>query len=263
MDMFADGEIKYKAVAKFLLAMILAVSLPVAAQNVQYEEIVVNFDVPKLINSDIFVQYDGQTLYIPLQEMFRLLEVVSEHDRETMRISGYMISQKDPFEVDFARGVVIRSGEEMLLLRDGYIYDGHECWLRLDLMEKYFGLPMKFDFSKLQVRLPLNKEFPAYQKLKRKQAQEKLKAKKKVEREVYALPFSREYVRGGVADWVISTNPLGGRDVHYYSLNLGGLLMGGDFTVMGSGDTKEGINTEQMRYKWHYYLNKNRYLTLV
>ncbi|MCP4568766.1 MAG: hypothetical protein GY841_14405 [FCB group bacterium] len=260
--MFADQNIKFFGTVGFLLAILL---LPVssAAQETQYEEIVVNFDIPKLVNSDIFVQYDGQTLYIPLQEIFRLLEVVSDHDRETMRITGYMINKDDPFVMDFARGLVIRSGKEMPLARDGYIYDGQYCWLRMDLMETYFDLPMQFDFSKLQVRLPLNKEFPAFQKLKRKQAQEKLRTKKKVAREVYALPFNREYAKGGVADWMIATNPMGGRNVHYYGLNFGGMLMGGDITVSGNGDTKTGVELDQMRYKWHYYVNKNRYLTQV
>lgn len=260
--MFADRNIRFFGTVGLLLAILLLPASP-AAQKAHHEEIVVNFDVPKLVNSDIFVQYDGQNLYIPLQEIFRLLEVVSDHDRETMRISGYMISKDDPFVVNFARGLVIRSGREMPLARNGYIYDGYDCWLRMDLMETYFDLPMQFDFSKLQVRLPLNKEFPAYQKLKRKQAQDKLRTKKKVAREVYALPFNREYAKGGVADWTISTNPMGGRDIHYYSLSLGGMLMGGDITLSGNGDTKNGIESDQMRYKWHYFVNKNRYLTQV
>ena len=206
--MFVDRKIQHLTAMGLLAAILLLPAAP-AAQEAKYEEIVVNFDVPKLVNSDIFVQYDGESLYIPLQEIFRLLEVVSDHNRETMRITGYMIRENDPFEVDFARGLVIRSGRELPLARDGYIYDGQDCWLRMDLMGEYFDLPMQFDFSKLQVRLPLNKEFPAYQKLERIKAQEKLRNRKVVEREVYAFPFNREYAKGGVADWMISTNPMG------------------------------------------------------
>ena len=249
------------AVASLLLTFLVWPASPAVSQNVHFEEIVVNFDIPKLINADISAQYDGQTVYLPLLEIFRLLEANSKHDQNTRQIRGYITSPKDAFEIDIELGTVRSLGTEFLLPEDSYMYDGYELYIRIDLMERYFGLAMQFDFSKLQVRLPLNQDFPAYQKLKRKLAQDKLLAKKEETREVYALPFRREYLKGGVADWMISTNPLGNRRTHYFSLGLGGMLLGGDVTVSGNGDTREGVDSRQLRYKWHYYFDNNRYLT--
>lgn len=264
MDMFSGRNVLPAGVLVFLMA---ATAGPLASQEgpqeIRFEEIVVNFDVPRLVNSDIFAQYDGAAIYLPLLDIFRLLEVNCAHDRDTRRISGYLYSKSDTYELDFIRGVVHSFGEESQLPRDGYMYDGHECYLRIDLMERFFNMPMQFDFSRLQVRLPLNPDFPAYQKLKRRLEQEKLLAGREEAHEVYSLAFRREYLMGGVADWTLSTNPLGNRRTHYYSLGLGAMLLGGDITVSGNGDTRTGIDSRQLRYKWHYYVDNNSYLTQV
>jgi hypothetical protein len=263
MDMFRyrkSDRFKTALIPLLLAAFILSMP-PLAAQDSPFEEIVVNFDVPKLVNADISAQYDGQTLYLPLLEIFRLLEANSTHDQDARQIQGYICSPKDVFVVDVKQGTVKSLGLEFLLPQDGYLYNGYELYLRIDLLERYFKLTMQFDFSKLQVRLALNQDFPAYQKLKRKLAQQRLLAKKEESKEVYSVPFHREYLKGGVADWMISTNPLGNRRTHYFSLGLGGMLMGGDVTVSGTGDTRDGVDPKQLRYKWHYFVDDNHYLT--
>ena len=263
MDMFHSLEIKPRrsALPLLLLSAMVWLTSPAVPQNDHFEEIIVNFDVPKLVNTDISAQYDGQTVYLPLLEIFRLLEANARHDQSAKQIRGYIYSQKDAFDIDVEQGFVKSLGTEFLLPQEGYVYDGYELYIRIDLMERFFNLAMQFDFSKLLVRLPLNKDFPAYQKLKRKLAQEKLLTKKEEIREVYSLPFHREYLNGGVADWMISTNPLGNRRTHYFSLGLGGMLLGGDITLSGNGDTRNGFDSRQVRYKWHYYVDNNRYLT--
>jgi len=241
--------------------IIAGLSSPALSQDGQFEEIVVNFDIPKLVNTDIFVQYDGQTVYLPLLEIFHQLEINVNHATDSKRIYGYLYSKKDSYDVDIGRGAVSALGKEFTLPRDGYYYDGLELFLRIDLMELYFGLRLKFEFSKLAVSLALNTDYPAYQKLKRRQEQEKLAYRKEKAREIYHLPFQREYLSGGVVDWMLSSNPLGNRSNHYFSLNLGGMLLGGDLSVSGNGSTRTGLETDQMRYKWHYYVNDNVYLT--
>ena len=263
MEMFGSkNSYPFRAtLVSFLLAIMISMAAPAVPQDGRFEEIVVNFDIPKLINTDISVQYDVQTIYLPLLEVFRLLEANCVPDHEAGRIHGYIVSPQDSFSIDLKQGLIRSQGTESVLPPDEYLYNGNELYLDIDLMARLFKLVMQFDFSKLQVRMTLNQEFPAYQKLKRRLAQQKLLDKKEEIKETYPLPFHYENLNGGVADWMISTTPLGSRRTHYFSLGLGGMLLGGDITVSGNGDTRNGVDSKQLRYNWHYYLDHNRYLT--
>lgn len=243
------------------LALALLIAAGAAVAQTPAEEIVVSVEVPRLLVSDLFVQYDGQTIYLPLVELFRLLEFNVTSDLSRRSFSGYTYSKDNRFEIDLAAGQVTVGKQKFPLTAGEYLLGTQDLFLRVDLFQKIFAVPMEFDFSRMRVLVPLNKEFPAYQKLQRKQAHEKLKASEAALRDVEKLPFRRAYAKGGVADWMISLNPVGSGKTQYFNLSTGGMLLGGDFNVSGGGDTKTGIDTRQMNYKWHYYINDNKYLT--
>ncbi|MEE9442192.1 MAG: carboxypeptidase-like regulatory domain-containing protein [candidate division Zixibacteria bacterium] len=262
----------------FLICLLLIFSGgTVQAQFDNFEEIVVNFDIPRLLNKDIFVQYDGQTIFLPVIEIIGLLELKITHDQPGRRMFGYILSEDDKFLIDIGQGKIKTKKEEFDLLRDQYFYNGYELYLRHDLFTLCFNLNTKFDFSQLKVSLPLNKDFPAYQRLKRKQAQEKLMARREVEKKIYALPFKRAWFRGGVADWMIATNPIGTRQVQYFSLNTGSMVAGGDLMISGNGSVVMGndptvtgdnkirnrFEIDDLRYKWHYFVANQQYISQI
>ena len=243
------------------MAVACAVS-SVQAQPEQAEEIVVGFEVPKLIKQDIFVQYDGKTVFVPLIEVFRMVGFQVEPDLPNERIIGNTGGKSDKFIVDLTRFKIISPFGDRELLRPEYYYDGRDFYLRIDLYGELFGLHMKFDFSLLRVLLPLDESFPSYQKIKRQKERAKLREEKESLRDVMELPRERSYVGGGVADWRFSAAPLGG-GAQYFDVDMGGVLMGGDIEVAGGGDTQNGIKTDQIEYLWHYYIDNTRYVTQV
>ena len=252
-----------------LIGLILAVGLSVAmrpsagfSQEAVLEEIVVGFEIPRLVKKDIFVQYDGTTVFVPLIEVFGLLDLQVQADLANERISGQLADKSEKFVVDLTRFRVKALGVERDLLRSHYFYDGRDFYLKIDLYAELFGLHMKFDFSELKVRLPLSEDFPAFQKLERRKARTKLTKKKEALRDVRVLPRSREHIAGGALDWRISTNPVGGGAQHY-AMEMGGMLLGGDLEVSGGGNTRNGFETDQLNYLWHYYLDDNKYVSQV
>jgi len=234
-----------------------------SSQTGMLEEIVVGFEVPKLIDRDIFVQYDGSTVFVPVIEVFSILEFPVQAALAGERISGRMPDQSGEMErflIDLTRFSIKALGTERSLLRSDYFLDDRDFYLRIDLFGEIFGMRMKFDFSLLRVKLPLTEEFPAYQKLKRGKARKKMTKKKEALRDVRMLPRARSYAAGGALDWRISANPIGGGAQHY-NFNLGGVLLGGDLQVGGAGNTLSGFESEQLDYRWHYYLDKGKYIT--
>jgi hypothetical protein len=224
------------------------------------EEIVVNFDVPQLLSKDIFVQYDGKTIYLPLTEIFDLLDLPLDANFKARKFSGFIINKDRKFTLDLSASKARLANRELPLMASDYISTPIELFLRIDLFEEFFGLKMDFNFSALRVHLPLNQEFPSFQKLKRKQEHDKLQEKIIASKDIVALPHQRQYLDGGVIDWSLSASPFGGGG-HYFDFNAGGMILGGDISLSGSGNSISGFDPNQMIYKWHCYFDHNLYLT--
>jgi hypothetical protein len=224
------------------------------------EEIVVSFDVPQLISKDIFVRYDGATVYLPLTEIFNLLDLSLGSDFRTSKFSGQVISKEHKFILDLEAGKAHIGNRDLPLAESEYILMSTELFLRIDLFEEFFGLKAAFNFSTLRVHLPLNKEFPSYQKLKRKQEHEGLQKKLVASKDIVPLPHKRQNLDGGVIDWAVSASPVGG-GAHYFDFNAGGMILGGDLALSGNGNSSQGFDPDRMIYRWHFSIDDNRYLT--
>jgi len=236
-------------------------SQDIVNQPREIEEIVVTFKVPKLIHKDLFVQYDGETVYLPLVELFSLLDIHINADLPKRRFHGFFVSKDREFELDFTDFRIKISGKTYPYLVSEYILGDNDLFIRVDVYKKLFGLDMQFDFTKLQVRLSLDKDFPAYQKLQRKLAQKRLKKKRELLKDVVRLPREKAYISGAAVDWMLSSNPLGGSNQHYYYLNSGGMLLGGDLNITTAGSSSQPFDAGQFKYRWHYFFEDNRYLT--
>jgi len=245
-----------------LLAMAAGLNAqqPSAGAVTEIEEIIVRFEVPRLINRDIFAQYDERGLLLPAMEIFRLLDINVRSELEKGRLSGQFLTLENEFEIDLNKNRAKCFGKSYELSNGDYFLTDTELFLRLELFETVFGLKMHFNFSQLSVYLPLSKEFPVYQKLKRKAEHARLKTREASDKDVQEIPYKREQLKAGVVDWMVTFNPLEKKG-QYFGLGMGGMIFGGDLSVNGTANTGTGFQSDQLRYKWHYVFNDNRYLT--
>lgn len=242
-----------------LCGLLLAVASAPYAQEAEYEEIVVTFEVQRLLKTDLFVLYDGEAIYLPLVETFRLLDLNARTDVDNHVAYGFFISHNQRYEIDVRANRARTHLGEFPLTAGDCIETQYELYLRVELFNKLFGLDLEFDFSMLRVFMKLNKDLPAWQKLERRMAQKKLRRETVALRDVRELPLSRQYLAGGALDWTLSSNPL--EDNHYYDLTAGGVVLGGDFTLEASGNTINGFSPDRLSPRWHYYVENNGWLT--
>ncbi len=245
------------AVVFWTIPLILTVSA--RAQQPQHEEIVVTFEVQRLLKSDLFVLYDGQSIFLPLIETFRMLDLNAQVDLNNQIAYGFFINQNQRYELDLKAHVARSHLGEFALAPSDYITTPYELYLKIDLFEAFFGLDLAFDFSMLRVYMKLDQDLPAWQKLQRKMAQDKLRRESIALRDVRELPLSRRYLAGGSLDWTVSSNPLD--DDHYYDVTAGGVLLGGDLTVAASGNTAQGLSADRINPRWHYYVENSDWIT--
>jgi hypothetical protein len=255
--------LKYRTVAAILSGLLLTCMLftPQAdAQSGRTEEIIVKLDIPRLLQKDIFAHYDGENIYAPLLELFSLLEISAKADMEKKRFTGKYLYQNNDFEIDIPKYKARCSGRELIFDSTWYVLTDTDLFLRLDIYESLFDIKVFFNFSDLSIYIPLKEDFPIYQKLKRDKAHKKLLEARVASIDAHEIPRAREYLRAGTADWTIAATPVG-QSGHYFGLNLGCMLMGGDVSLSGTGNTQTGVRGDQIRYRWHYYFNNLKYLT--
>ena len=257
-------------VACYLTVILLSISLDISAQTYQtsaqdLEEIVVSFEVPKAVGSDIFVMYDGTTVYLPLVKIFTLLDINIKADFTGKKIEGFYLQKDNQFSFDMARNQINVFGEEIPYLASNYYFGDDDLYIKIDELNRIFKLNADFDFTLLRVFLRLDENFPIYQKLKRKIAREKLAKEESSLKDVIDIQSNRQLFGTGSVDWVLSTNPVGARNKHYYNLRFGSMALGGDLFVNTGGsfgeDDSKMFDTDQLDYKWHYVFNQNKYIT--
>lgn len=245
--------------ALLIAALACSAVADASVNNASFEEIVVSFKVQRLLEKDVFVQYRNSSIYLPVQEVFSLLGINVHFDRSTRQVTGYFIHRNDRYSINiFEHRAETHLGSFELSVSD-VVVTPTDVFIRLEELNRLFGLDLQFDFSRLQVFMRLNQDLPAYQKLQRQLAHEKLRTEKVSFNDVSRLPLRRDYIGGGVVDWTLSANPLG--DDQYYDFTAGGLLFGGDFTITGSGNTVQGFNSDQADYRWHYFVDQSPYVT--
>ena len=217
----------------FILMITLNVSsVKVNAQaypitELELEEIVISFEVPKAISTDMFVTYDGHTVYLPLIKVFTLLDINVEANFLTRKIEGFYLTKERRFEFDLAKNHIKVFDEEIPFLASSYYFGEEDLYVKLETINQIFDLKADFDFSLLRVFLKLDEDFPIYKKLKRKIAREKLDKEEIALKDVIDINYTRLYLSGGTLDWVLSANPVGGRNKHYYNFRFGGMALGG------------------------------------
>ncbi|MCX6826891.1 MAG: hypothetical protein NTV06_06475, partial [candidate division Zixibacteria bacterium] len=206
------------------------------APSLAYEEIVVRLEVPRLLQRDITAQYRDTSVYLPLLEIFSLLDINTEADFQNKAFSGYLAEKGNKYIIDLAEGKAKFMGREMTLDDMDYILTPTDLFLSIPVYDSLFRMKMTFNFSGLSIYLPLNKDFPAYQKLARKLTHQEFMASSALKKDLLRLPYKRVLFGGGVADWAITTSPIGGGG-HYGSLSLGGMALGGDLAMDGTANS--------------------------
>ena len=117
------------------------------AQNREFEEIVVTFQVPRLLEQDLFVFYDGHDVFVPLAEVFGLLDINCRREVPGRRYSGFFISTDQRYQVDAAQLEINLADHVHQIGEADFFSVDDELYLRLSLYNSVFQMDMEFHFS--------------------------------------------------------------------------------------------------------------------
>ncbi|GEM_PF-5123784 len=135
---------------------------PILDDAALQENVPIEFELKRVGRIELIsIQRDNQ-VFIPLQQLFDFLKIKHEFDPVANTISGFLVSADTPYVVDASNGKIRvgkRSGD---LNVNDFVARDTEIYLRVELFDRYFGLPINYKPRQLGAILSTNMQLPVF-----------------------------------------------------------------------------------------------------
>lgn len=254
---------------RILLALVLIVSINYNCFSDddddinELDEIAITLTVQRIGNTEIPAIIRGQIVYMPVKEVFDFLKIKNVSVGSDS-ITGFFMDPRAPYVVDNLNHTITCSNKSFNFSKSDMIKTRTGLYLRSDLFGSIFGLDCTFNFRSLTVTLISKVELPAIREMQQEEMRKniiRLKGEKKADT---LLTRSFQLLRGATADWAI-TNVKETRGITNtrLSLNLGGIVAGGETNVYLNYNNNLPFKLNQQFYRWRYVNNDKKFLRQV
>lgn len=233
------------------------------AQDEDEFEVYLQFSHRGVINSFVITYYNGEKFFLPVNEIFSLLQI--EAESSGLVISGKYALEQTPYTIDLTRQVILFGDESYPITNDEYIVGDLDIYLPPRIFNEIFGLEFSVDFNNLTLRLVTQKEIPVIAKSLRDQKR-RVAAQNRGVQNFYPLEFGRsqKFLDGGFVDYALSANVTPNNNTLSYNTSLGLQLAGGDLQGSIFGNiSKETSALESNNLRWRTLIRNNNWLSSV
>ena len=230
------------------------------------EEIVMRLKYAGFIDEMVIAHYKDEKVFLPLIEIFSILQLNHNFDNETKIFSGTKYDKaKTNFKFDLTNNT-LKLGDEIINIPKSSISKSElEYFLNKETLEKLIGMDIEIDMKNLTVRLTSDFILPMFQRMIN---EKNLSFYKNSQSEKsYPLLFNRErrYLSGGFLDYSATSNYVKDQSPYYsFSFGLGAEVLGGDIQMTSQQTFLDNkITYSELRYKWRYAFLNNDYVSNV
>lgn len=214
------------------------------------EEITVGMHVPVLGTQVINAILDSNTLYLPIVEIFNILDINVNASLDRCAITGFVVQEQRTYAIDANKRTLIYQGRTYTLGEEDFMLTTQDLFLRRDLYSSIFGLVYDFNYRGLEISLTTNEPIPAVQKILRERAARSIHRYDDDFVPDTAINVDRTALDGAVIDWNIlsSTNPK--FEVANYSVGIGGEFLYGELQAVLNAYGKAPIHLKDVPARW-------------
>lgn len=250
-----------------LLFLIAAFLHPVRclAQEEEYlEEMVIYFSVPRIGGTDISAIIGETDVYLSVTEIFDFLKIKNTFTAGFDSIYGFFITEDAMYNIDRVNNRISYRNKEFILKPGDMIRTETNLFLKSVYFGQIFGLDCNFSFRSLAVTMNTSIELPVIREMRQEQMRKSLG---QISGEIIAdSVIGRKFplIHFGMADWsAILTQEVQGSSEARLSLNLGGVIAGGETNVTLNYNTNMPFRERNQFYQWRYANNKHKALRQV
>lgn len=249
-----------------LLFLIAALLYPVKgyAQEEYLEEMVIYFSVPRIGGTDISAVIGQTDVYLSVIEIFDFLKIKNTYTAGFDSINGFFITEDATYNIDRVNNKITFRNKEFTLKQGDIIRTETNLFLKSVYFGQIFGLDCSFSFRNLAVIMNTSIELPVIREMRQEQMRKSLG---QISGDIVAdSVIGRKFplLHFGMADWsAILTQEVQGPKEARLSLNLGGIIAGGEANVTLNYNTNTPFQERNQFYQWRYANNKYKALRQV
>ncbi|MEX6690012.1 hypothetical protein QTN47_21060 [Danxiaibacter flavus] len=232
--------------------------------NLNYYEISITLNVPKIGGSEIPAIVHGQRIYLPVKDLFDFLKIRNILSAGMDSVTGFFINPQVTYLIDEVNHR-IRYDEKIFELKPNDLVKTETgLYLNADYFREAFGLDCIFNFRSLSVTLNTQIDLPAIREMQQELMRRnisRLKGEKQADTTI-ARKFSMFHL--GSADWsIVATQQSNSGDNTRANLNMGAFVAGGEANVSLNYTSAQPFNQKQQYYSWRYVNNDHSSLRQV
>ena len=250
--------------AVLLLAAGILHPAKMLAQEEYLEEMVIYFSVPRIGGTDISAVIGEHDVYLSVPELFDFLKIKNTYTAGFDSIYGFFITEDATYNIDRVNHKIIYRDKEFTLKPGDIIRTETNLYLKSNYFGQVFGLDCSFSFRSLSVTMNTSIELPVIREMRQEQMRKSLgRIKGEVEADT---TIGRKFplIHFGMADWsAVLTQEVQGPSEARLSLNLGGVVLGGETDIRLNYNTNTPFNEKNQFYQWRYANNKYKALRQV
>ncbi len=235
----------------------LSTSIGSAQSYPEYDELNVEMTVPRLGTFEIPVAIKGEDAFLPVQELFDILNIKNEATAEG--VSGFIIHPDSIYQIKFNENRILYRDQMFQMPASDFIESPTGNYLRSDYFGKIFGLNTDFSFRSLSVAMETEKELPVIKEMRLEKMRENLNRVKGVVVPDTTMPRSYPFFKPGMLDWgMVATQQSQVKDDNRLMLGLGTMFLGGETNLMLNYSTRVPFHSRNQFYQWRHINNESR-----
>jgi hypothetical protein len=218
----------------------------------------------------------NETAYLSVTDVFDFLKIRSTMSGNGDTVSGFFITEQNPFVIDKTHNLIVYKGAVTRLRDSDLVWSPTSLFMKRDLFKNVFELDCAFSFRGLSVTMSSSLELPAVREMRLEAMRNNINRLNGQVRADTVIGRSHPLFRFGMADWaVVATQRQHATNDARVSLSLGGVIAGGEATLslnynnyskQQTAQTDEALQSFDRKmqfYRWRYVNNDNPALRQV
>lgn len=254
----------FTGIFNMLLFLILLVPSSVHAQQLNYDEVSITLNVPRVGSTEISALINDDDLFLSVKEVFDFLKIKNSVTLNSDSLFGFIVNPKDVFLIDKVTGKITYGNTQSVLKQDELIGIETGIFLKVFYFGKIFGLDCDFNFRNLSLTLSVKTDLPLLREMQQELIRENLKRLKAEKKPDTTISRKFSFFQLGTADWMVTaTQEKRSGNYTRASVSLGGILAGGEADVYTNYTSNYGFEARQQYFKWRYVNNEHSALRQV
>lgn len=229
----------------------------------QGTEVYLDFRHRGIVNSVVISYYKDDQFYLPINELFSLLQIERETNGVTTK--GNFGLDQTPYTINLEEQYIQFGGERIELESSDFLIKELDNYLISNLFNDAFDLDFSIDFNSLALNLVTQRELPVIENAIRRQRR-RIADQNRFSEEKYEVRYPREtpFFDGGFLDYNLSSTIIPNQEVYNLNTNIGLQLLGGDVqgAIFGSySNNFTNFATDNLR--WRYMMRNSPALTKI